>query len=69
MVGLHAADKQAVGRGLILEYTIPPAKHHTFIIILTTDCLTLIMKQQIQAEVMLSGSPSHGSVPSMRAHS
>ena len=67
--GLHAVDKQAVGTGVILEYMIPSEEHPAFIIIHTADGLTPIMNQQIQAAVPASGSPSLGSVPSMRAHS
>lgn len=68
VMGLHAADKQAVSTGLTLEYIIPSAEHHTFIIIHTADCLTLIMNQQIQTEVLVSCSLSHGLFLSVRAH-
>lgn len=61
--GTSATEEQAVSMGLILEYMIPSVEHHTFIIIHTADCLTLIMNQQMQEEVLASGSPSPGSVP------
>lgn len=64
----HAVDKRAVSTGLISEGMIPSEEHHTFIIIHTADCLTLIMNQQIQEEVPASGSLSPGSVLSVHAH-
>ena len=67
-MGRHAADKPAAGTGLISEDVIPSEEHHTFIIIRRADCLMLIMNQQIQAAVLVSGSPSPGSVPSVRCH-
>lgn len=68
LMGLHVADKQAVSTGLTWEPMSPSAEHHTFIIIHTADCLTLMKNQQIYAAVLASGRPSPGLVPSVHAH-
>lgn len=52
-----------LARTLISEWVIPPEEHHTFIIILTADCLRLIMNQQIQAAVLCLAASLLGQSP------
>lgn len=50
-------------QALISEWVIPSEEHHTFIIILTADCLRLIMNQQIQAAVLCLAASLLGQSP------
>lgn len=59
--GTPSSSQAGCQHGLILEDMIPSAEHHTFVIILTADCLTWIMNEsEIQAEVVASSSPLLG---------
>lgn len=49
--GTPSSSQVGCQHRLILEDTIPSAEHHTFVIILTADCLTWIMNQKYRQKL------------------